>query len=137
MHDARVDRCLHCGCPCAVDAWGNPGSAFALRSSCQHGMCGCHQLADASHGGMVSGRDAHGGIYFDWHARVRSDGATVACRGLGAGPVVADHSAVGHVRGRGIYRDLTRDTDCLNHGGHGRHGGTGLEIQRRNQRLFF
>jgi hypothetical protein len=44
----RVDQCLHCGCPCAVDAYGNIGSAFALRSACQHGMCGCHQLAEAS-----------------------------------------------------------------------------------------
>ena len=50
MPATRVDHCPHCGCPCAVDAWGNVGSAYALRSRCQHGMCGCHQLAEASAG---------------------------------------------------------------------------------------
>ena len=43
----RVDSCLICGCPCAVDASGNTSVAVSLRSSCQHGMCGCHQLAEA------------------------------------------------------------------------------------------
>lgn len=43
----RIDSCLMCGCPCALDAWGNPSAAVSLRSSCEHGMCGCHQLAEA------------------------------------------------------------------------------------------
>ena len=48
MHSVGVDSCRYCGCPCAVDAWGNTGSAFLLRKSCDKGMCGCHQLAEAA-----------------------------------------------------------------------------------------
>lgn len=48
MQATRVDTCPLCGCPCAMDAAGNIGTAYLLRSSCEHGMCGCHQLAEAA-----------------------------------------------------------------------------------------
>jgi hypothetical protein len=62
----RIDNCPHCGCPCALDAWGNPGTAFLLRSSCEHGMCGCHQLAEAAApalSGALPMQPAHGQFF--------------------------------------------------------------------------